>query len=315
MSSNQSPAAASNPTALGSGSLAGQPVRTVRSRSRSRPTARGLAGAASGNLRITLGLAVLILVALVALLAPYIAPQDPEAQYAHLRLAPPGSTFILGGDNLGRDVLSRLMYAGRVSLVVGLVSMAIAVVMGVVVGAASGFFGGWVDRGLMRTTDLVNVFPTFFLLILAAATFGRSMTLLILAIGLTAWTTNARVVRALVLKHRNQDFITAARVVGIGDFRIIVRHLLPLLIPIIIASATIRVAGNILVESGLSYIGLGIAEPTASWGNMVSSGVSYFRHAWWLVAFPGAAVFVVVLAFNLLGEGLRDALDPQARRR
>jgi peptide/nickel transport system permease protein len=193
--------------------------------------------------------------------------------------------------------------------------MAIAVVVGVLVGCLAGFYRGWIDRLLMRLTDLVLVFPTFFLLVLAVATFGRSLTLLVIAIGLTAWPTNARVVRALMLNLREADYTTAARVIGVRDARIIVRHLLPQLTPIVIASATVRVAANILVESGLSFLGLGIEPPTPSWGNMISEGAIHMRQAWWLVALPGAAMFLIVFAFNLTGEGLRDALDPRQRRR
>ncbi|MDQ6832490.1 MAG: ABC transporter permease [Chloroflexota bacterium] len=267
------------------------------------------------NGRIAFGGTVIGIAALVAAFAPVLAPQRPEAQYVQLRLAPPGSAFILGGDGLGRDVLSRLIFAGRVSLSIGLLSMLITLIVGVSIGAIAGYFGGWADRLLMRLTDLVLVFPTFFLLILAVATFGRSLTLLILMIGFTSWPANARVVRALMLKLRRQDFVAAARVIGADDLRIVARHLVPQLIPVIIASATIRVASNILIESGLSYLGLGVAEPTASWGNMVADGARFARQAWWLVVFPGAAIFLVVLAFNLFGEGLRDALDPTRRRR
>jgi peptide/nickel transport system permease protein len=265
--------------------------------------------------RISAGLTIILLVVITAIFAPAIAPQRPEAQYVQMRLASPGSAFILGGDGLGRDVLSRLIYAGRVSLSVGLLSMLITLVVGVAVGSVAGFFGGWSDRILMRLTDLVLVFPTFFLLVLTVATFGRSLKLLIVMIGLTSWPANARVVRALMLRLRQQDFVTAARVSGARDTRIVLRHLLPHLMPVIIASATIRVASNILIESGLSYLGLGVSPPTPSLGNMVADGASFVRQAWWLVAFPGTAIFLVVLAFNMLGEGLRDALDPQGRLR
>jgi peptide/nickel transport system permease protein len=207
------------------------------------------------------------------------------------------------------------MYAGRVSLAVGFPSMAVAVVLGVLIGGAAGFYAGWVDRILMRLTDIVLVFPTFFLLILAVATFGRSLWLLGLMIGLTAWPTNARVVRALMLNLRNRDFVVGARVIGATDRWIIVRHLIPQLTPVVIASATVRVANNILVESGLSFLGLGVAPPTPTWGNMVTEGADLMRQAWWLVAAPGAILFFVVMAFNLAGEGLRDLLDPRRKRR
>jgi peptide/nickel transport system permease protein len=166
----------------------------------------------------------------------------------------------------------------------------------------------------MRFTDIVLVIPTFFLLILTVATFGRSIGLLILIVGLTSWPINAKVVRAEIARLRTHDYVTASRVVGGSDAWIVVRHLLPQLIPIVIASATIRVANNILIESGLSYLGLGVQPPTPTWGNMVTEGADFMRQAWWLVGIPGAAIFVVVLAFNLFGEGLRDFLDPRTRK-
>ncbi|MGH2559771.1 MAG: ABC transporter permease [Thermomicrobiales bacterium] len=291
------------------------PVGRVNPATSGRRSAVDTARWVAGNRRLAIGTAIILVVTAVSLLAPVLAPYQPDEQLFQYRLAKPGADYILGGDELGRDVLSRLMYAGRVSLGVALPSMLIAVVVGVAVGSAAGYYGGWLDRVLMRLTDVVLVFPTFFLLILTVATFGRSVSLLIAMIGLTAWPTNARVVRALILNLRRRDFVLAARVVGANDLWIVARHLVPQLAPVVIASATIRVANNILVESGLSYLGLGVAPPTATWGNMVSDGANYMRQAWWLVAVPGAAIFLVVLAFNLVGEGLRDALDPQRRRR
>jgi peptide/nickel transport system permease protein len=267
----------------------------------------------AANPRMTVGATIIVVVSALAIFAPWIAQNPPDLQNPVYRLAPPSSAFPLGGDSFGRDTFSRLLHAGRVSLSVGVLSMAITVVIGVLVGALAGFYGGWIDRILMRLTDLVLVFPTFFLLILTVATFGRSVSLLIFMIGITSWPTNARVVRAQILKLRQYDYVTAARVTGAGDAWIVGRHLIPQLIPIVIASATIRVANNILVESGLSYLGLGVQPPTATWGNMVTDGAGFIRQAWWLVGIPGAAIFIVVLAFNLFGEGLRDYLDPTRR--
>ncbi|HVL26436.1 MAG TPA: ABC transporter permease [Thermomicrobiales bacterium] len=267
----------------------------------------------AANPRMTVGATIILVVSALAVFAPWIVQHPPDAQNPVYRLAPPSWSFPLGGDSFGRDTFSRLLYAGRVSLSVAVLSMAITVVIGVLVGALAGFYGGWIDRILMRLTDLVLVFPTFFLLILTVATFGRSIALLIFMIGITSWPTNARVVRAQILQLRQHDYVTAARVTGANDWWVIVRHLLPQLIPIVIASATIRVANNILVESGLSYLGLGVQPPTATWGNMVTDGAGFIRQAWWLVGIPGLAIFVVVLAFNLFGEGLRDFLDPRRR--
>jgi peptide/nickel transport system permease protein len=264
---------------------------------------------------LALGLTIIAIVSLAALFAPRIAPYDPDAQLFQMRLAAPGSAYLLGGDSLGRDLFSRLIYAGRVSLLVALPSTAIALVAGVGMGSLAGYYGGWVDRALMRATDVVLVFPTFFLLILAVATFGRSLTLLVLVIGLTAWPTNARVVRGQVLDLRGRDYVSAARAAGGDDRWIIWRHLVPQLIPVIVVSATIRVASNILVESGLSFLRLGVSPPTPTWGNMVSEGADSMRQAWWTVMIPGGMILLVVLAFNLAGEGLRDLLDPRQRRR
>jgi peptide/nickel transport system permease protein len=264
---------------------------------------------------MTIGIAIILTITALSLLAPVLAPYEPDAQDFRSRLAPLSSSHWLGADEVGRDQLTRLMYAGRISLAVAFPSMAVALVLGVVIGGLAGFYAGWVDRILMRFTDMVLIFPTFFLLILAVATFGRSLTLLVLMIGLTAWPTNARVVRALMLNLRNRDFVIAARVNGARDGWIIVRHLVPQLTPVVIASATIRVANNILVESGLSFLGLGVSPPTPTWGNMVTEGADLMRQAWWLVAVPGATLFLVVMAFNLVGEGLRDLLDPRHKKR
>lgn len=267
------------------------------------------------NRSLVLGVLVIALVTLTAILAPRIAPFPPDAQRYDMRLADPGSEYLLGGDALGRDVLSRLIYSGRISLLVAIPSTIIALVVGVAIGSIAGFYGGWADRALMRATDVVLVFPTFFLLILAVASFGRSLALLVLVIGLTAWPTNARVVRAQVLNLRTRDYVAAARAAGAGDSGIIWRHLVPQLIPIILVSATIRVASNILVESGLSFLGLGVAPPTPTWGNMVAEGADSMRQAWWTVLFPGGMILLVVLAFNWTGEGLRELLDPRQKRR
>lgn len=266
--------------------------------------------------RFLIGAALVTIILALSILAPLIAPYPPDEQDYAMRLAPVGSSgYLLGGDQLGRDLLSRLLYASRISLAIALPSMVIAVVVGVLVGVLSGYYKGWVDRVLMRLTDVVLVFPTFFLLILAVATFGRSLTLLVIAIGLTAWPANARVVRAQVLELREREFLIAARVAGGRDLWILGRHLVPQLIPIVIASATIRVAANILVESGLSFLNLGVSPPTPTFGNMISEGATYMRQAWWVVGVPGLALMFVVFAFNLAGEGLRDLLDPRLRRR
>ena len=263
------------------------------------------------NAQLVVGLVIVIIAGVTALAAPLISPFDPDAQQLIDRLQAPSSAHWAGTDNFGRDVLSRLFWGGRISLAVGLLSMIIAVSMGVLVGSAAGFFGGYVDAILMRLTELVMVFPTFFLLILIVATFGSSVPVLIFMIGFTSWPVGARIIRGEVLKINAREYILAANALGMKNSRIIIRHILPNIVSVIIISATIRVGINILIEAGLSFLGLGVQPPDPSWGNMVASGAAYLSRAWWLVAVPGGAIFATVLAFNLMGEGLRDLLDPR----
>ena len=266
------------------------------------------------NAQLVVGLVIILIMGVTALTAPWISPFDPDAQKLGDRLQAPSRAHWAGTDNFGRDALSRLFWGGRISLAVGLLSMIIAVSVGVLVGSAAGFFGGYVDAVLMRLTELVMVFPTFFLLILIVASFGRSVPILIFMIGFTSWPVGARIIRGEVLKISARDYILAANALGLKNSRIIIRHILPNIVSVIIISATIRVGVNILIEAGLSFLGLGVQPPDPSWGNMVAAGVAYLRQAWWLVAFPGAAIFATVLAFNLMGEGLRDLLDPRRGR-
>jgi len=184
--------------------------------------------------------------------------------------------------------------------------------VGVLVGAVAGFYGRAVDEVLMRVTETVVTFPTFFLLIMLVAVFGARLSLLILAIGLTSWPITARVVRAEVLSLREREFVRAARAIGAGSLRVLARHLLPNLAPVIAVAATLRVAYVILIEAGLSYLGVGVPPPTASWGTMVADGREYLFRAWWISFFPGLFIFLTVMTYNLVGDGLRDALDPRA---
>lgn len=268
-------------------------------------------GRRSASARVLRRLAFLSLIAAAVVAAPAIVPYAPEAQELAQRLQPPGPDHLLGTDGFGRDVVARLLAGGRISLSIGVLSMVISVVVGVLVGASAGYFGRKVDALLMRATELVMVFPTFFLIILIVASFGGSVALLVLVIGLTSWPVSARVIRGEVLKTKSRDFVVAARSVGAGSWRIIATHVLPNIAAVIIVSATIRVGTNILVEAGLSYLGLGVQPPLASWGNMIAEGSRVIRTEWWLVAVPASAIFVTVLGFNLLGEALRDALDPR----
>ncbi len=266
------------------------------------------------NPRIAIGCGILITLYLIAIFAPWLAPQDPNTQILLDRLKPPSWAHWMGTDSLGRDILSRAIWATRVSLSVSLVAMLITILVGVSLGLIAGFLGGAVDSFIMRATDMLMAFPVFILLITMVAIYGSSLTLLILFLGLTAWPLTARTIRAETLSLRNRDYIDAARVSGATTPRILVRHLLPGVASIIFVAATLRVATVILVESSLSYFGLGVTPPTPTWGNMAAEGRLYLDTAWWLTAFPGMLVVITVLAYNLLGDGLRDELDPRRRR-
>ncbi len=265
------------------------------------------------NPRVVVGLAVICSLYLIALLAPLVAPQDPNAQVLLDRLKPPSPQHWLGTDQLGRDLLSRAIWAARVSLGVSLIATFITVVLGTLVGLMSGYFGGGLDQVLMRTTDVFLSFPVFILLITVVAIYGASVWLLILFLGLVAWPESARMIRAEVLSLAQREFSLAARVVGAGNIRIMLRHILPNVVPVLVVAATLRVAVVILVEAGLSYFGLGVPPPAPSWGNMVADGKLLMGTAWWITTFPGALVVISVLAYNLLGDGLRDVLDPRRR--
>ena len=263
--------------------------------------------------RLAPGATIVALVGLVVALGPLAIPYSPEAQSIAERLRAPSAEHLLGTDAFGRDVLARLLAGGRISLLIGLLSMAITILAGVSVGAIAGYFGGTADAALMRATELVMVFPTFFLIILIVATFGGSVALLILVIGLTSWPVSARIIRGEVLKTKQREFVLAARAVGASSWRIIARHVLPNVAAVVIVSATVRVGANILVEAGLSYLGLGVQPPLASWGNMVADGAKVIRTEWWLTGIPALAIFLTVLGFNVAGESLRDVLDPRRK--
>jgi len=260
------------------------------------------------------GLAALALT-LAAAAAPLLAPYPPDRIDLAGRWTPPSRAHLLGADELGRDVLSRLLYAGRVSLTVGYVVAVNVAVIGMVVGAAAGFYGRAIDTVLMRLVDVLLSVPTLPLyLILAAVVPGGGISRIILIFSAFGWTGVARLVRAQVLSLRHQEFVLAARASGGSEWRVIFRHVLPNALAPVIVAATLAVGGAILGESALSYLGLGIAPPTASWGNMLQRAQEYVFTAAWLAIAPGVCIFVTVLSFNFLGDGLRDALDPRLRR-
>ena len=217
--------------------------------------------------------------------------------------------FFLGSDQLGRDVLSRLLYGGRVSFFISLLAVLIAVSVGTFVGMVAGYFGGWTDGVLMRIVDVLLAFPSVFLVLILVALFGNSTLLLISVFGLTGWMSTARLVRAEVLSLREREFVQAARLLGMSAFRIIRKHLLPNSLAPVIVTATLKIGSIILIEAALSFLGLGIQPPTPSWGNMITEGKDSLLSAWWLSVCPGTMITVAVMAFNLIGDGLRDALD------
>jgi peptide/nickel transport system permease protein len=257
---------------------------------------------------------VVLLLFVVSLLAPLIAPADPNAIDAWHVLSPPSWHHWLGTDELGRDVLSRMIYGSRISLKVGFVAVGIAVSIGTLVGLVSGYYSGLVDNCLMRLVDIMLCFPAFFLILAVITFLEPSIWYIMMVIGLTSWMGVARMVRAETLSIREMDYITAARCIGCSDLRIIFRHILPNTLSPVLVSATLGVAGAILTESALSFLGIGVQPPTPSWGNILTSGKDYIEFAWWLSLFPGLAILVTVLAYNLLGEGIRDAFDPRVNR-
>jgi len=255
-------------------------------------------------------LVVLAAVHVLVLLAPWIAPYGPEVVSLFERLQPPSRQHWLGTDEYGRDVLTRLLYGGRVSLAVGLWSMAASIVIGVAVGALGGYAGGPTDAVLMRITDGMLAVPLFFVALMALATFGATLVNLVVVIALSSWMTVARAVRAEVLRTRELDFVAAARALGCGRWRIVTRHVVPQSIPSVTVAATLGVAFAVLLESSLSFLGLGVQPPAASWGNMLSGARGYLRTAPGLAVVPGVLIFVTVLCYNWFGDGLRDAIDP-----
>lgn len=277
----------------------------------------GLAVRAFRKNRIAVvGLITIVCLYLIALITPLISPHDPVVQgplVTHRFLAPNGE-FPLGTDRFARDVFSRILYGARVSLSIGFVAVGISVTIGTLLGAISGFLGGKVDALIMRFVDMVIAFPRLVLLITIIALFERSSIFLIIAVlALTQWPATARIVRGEALSLRERDFIQAARALGFTRMRIILRHVIPNTMAPVIVAATLGLGNVIVLEAGLSFLGLGLQPPTPSWGSMVASGRGTLLTAWWISTFPGVAIVITVVAFNLVGDGLRDALDPRLR--
>lgn len=260
------------------------------------------------------GLCLVLVISLAAVAAPLLAPHDPDALHLDAILAPPSSDFWLGTDRLGRDVFSRLLYGGRVSLWVGFVAVGISSLIGVTLGLVSGYFRGWVDEAIMRLVDVMLCFPSFFLILSVIAFLEPSLTNIMIVIGLTSWMGIARLVRAETLSLREREFVDAARLAGCSTARILWRHILPNALAPVLIAATLGIAGAILVESGLSFLGLGVQPPDASWGNMLQEGKAALETAPWLSVYPGIAILLTVLGYNLLGESLRDLSDPRLKQ-
>jgi peptide/nickel transport system permease protein len=255
---------------------------------------------------------VILLLVLLTIGASWVAPRDPLYIDMGHKFARPGEAgFLLGADELGRDVLSRLLHAGRVSLAVGLVTALIAVLVGSLLGGLAGYYGGAVDALIMRLADVLLSMPAIFLLLALSAFLRPSVFTITLIIGLNSWMSVARLVRGQILSLKEQEFVLAARAIGANDRRLIFRQLLPNAVPPVLIAATLTVAMAILLESSLSYLGYGIQPPTASWGNMLNNAQTYVLYAPWVAVYPGLMITVTVLSFNFAGDGLRDALDPR----
>ena len=271
------------------------------------------------NKAALLGLAVVLAVATSALAAPLIAPFDPLAQEIANRLKPPGwvgteaRLRLLGTDHLGRDILSRLIFGARISIIIGLSAVMLAGTLGTLIGLIAGYEGGRVDDLCMRLTDTMLAMPFILLALAVIAVLGPSLLNIIMVLGVTSWVSYARVVRAEVLTLRTREFIAAAQALGGGGLRIVFRHLLPNVLTPVIVIATLEVARMIILESALSFLGLGVQPPTPTWGGMLADGRAYLSTAWWLATFPGLCIMLSVLGINLLGDWLRDVLDPRLK--
>jgi len=259
------------------------------------------------------GVVVLVLF-VMALFAPLLAPWDPNKPDTRRILSPPSPTHLLGTDQLGRDVFSRMLYGARVSLRVGFVSVGIATLVGILLGAFAGYHGGVVDAGIMRLVDLMLVFPRLFLLLAVLSFLTPSIWTIMVVIGLTGWMGVARLVRAEFLSLREREFVIWSESIGAGAGRIIFRHILPNALAPVLVAMTLGIPAAILTESALSFLGLGVQPPTATWGNILNDGKDSIEIAWWVTLYPGLAILVTVLCYNLLGEGIRDALDPRLRQ-
>ncbi len=263
-----------------------------------------------------LGLAITVALVVMAIFAPWLAPYDPITQTLAERLQPPGTAgHWLGTDDFGRDIWTRILYGSRITLYIVLLVILTAPVFGLIIGTVAGYFGGWIDTVLMRITDIFLAFPKLILALALVAVLGPGMVNAVLAIALTSWPPYARVARAETLTVRNSDYIAAIRLQGGGAPRVIWGHVMPMCLPSVIIRVTLDMAGVILTAAGLGFLGLGVQPPQAEWGMMISAGRKFLFEQWWVATMPGLAIFIVSLGFNLLGDGLRDVLDPRSSGR
>ena len=263
------------------------------------------------NKLAVISLIFILFVIISALFAPYISPYNPDKIDVNAILQPPNPSHLLGTDQLGRDILSRLIYGGRISIEVGFIAVSLSLFIGIFMGAYAGYYGGITDSILMRFVDIMLTFPSFFLILAISAILKPSIINIMIIIGLTSWMGIARIIRAEFTQNREKDYVLAAKAAGAPDSYIMFFEILPNTIAPILVSATLGVAGAILIQASLAFLGIGIMPPTASWGGMLSRGKTYIMVAWWLTLFPGIAILLTVLSFNLVGEAVRNALDPR----
>jgi peptide/nickel transport system permease protein len=263
---------------------------------------------------IRVGAVIVLLTVVAALAGPWLTPYDPSVQQLSLRLERPSTGHLFGLDELGRDIFARVLAGARISLLVGITVVGISSLVGIVLGAIAGYFGGWVDEAISRSIDVLLAFPGILLAIALVAVLGPSLRNVVMALSVIGWVGYARLVRGQVLRAREFEFVQAARALGAGTTRILFKHVIPTTLPAVMVQATLGMAGAILAEASLSFLGLGVQPPTPSWGTMLNGGRLHLLDAPHLTIFPGAAIAALVLGFNFLGDGLRDVLDPKRQR-
>lgn len=268
----------------------------------------------SKNLLLLIGGTIVLFFIIVAIFAPFITKFNPTITNLEAVFTPPNSTYLFGTDALGRDVFSRVVYGTRISLFVGFIAVGISLIIGVILGLLSGYYGRIIDSIIMRFTDIMLCFPSFFLILAVIAFLKPSIVNVMVVIGVTGWMGVARLVRAEVMSIKNREYIIASRLQGVSHIKIMFKHILPNVLSPVFVTATLGVASAILLESSLSFLGLGVLPPTPSWGNILTEGQSNLINAWWLSFFPGIAIVLTALGYNLLGEGLRDTLDRKSKQ-